>query len=286
MASLWNEDRRALTRLLGGTREIPVHDSGEERALAWKARRDRDARDRLVRANLGLVGKIALTYRGMGLPVEDLFHEGVVGLLEAARRFEVARGTRFSTYAVWWIRKRILAALRESSAPLHVPSYRRRQVRRIREVEHSLRNELGRDPDRDEISARMETSVARIDGALVHFPTRLDLDDPAPEGASLRMADRLADAQGVPPDRALIDRESRRSLSEALGRLTARQRQVLAYRYGFDEPESMTLREIGAKLGISRERVRQIERDALEILRRICEKRGAPPPLGRRSAPS
>ncbi len=285
MASLWNEDRRALARLLDGTRENPVNDSGEERVLAWKARRDRDALDRLVRANLGLVGKIALAYRGMGLPVEDLFHEGVVGLLEAARRFEFTRGTRFSTYAVWWVRKRILAALRDSSAPLHVPSYRRRQIRRIREVQRSLRNELRREPDRDEISARMATSVATIDGALVNVPTRLDLDDPAPEGDSLRMADRLADAHGVPPDHALIDRESRGSLRDALGCLSQRQRQVLAYRYGFDQPESMTLREIGARLGISRERVRQIERDALEILRRLCARRGAPPLPGRRSAP-
>ncbi|HEX6850827.1 MAG TPA: RNA polymerase sigma factor RpoD/SigA [Candidatus Polarisedimenticolaceae bacterium] len=245
-----------------------VLDPATERDLALRARSSREARDRLILANLHVVAHVAREYRGWSLAFEDLCHEGVLGLLEAVRRFEPSRGTRFSTYATWWVRKHVLAALHDHPAPLRVPDYQRRQERKVVRAERDLRTVLGRTPRRDEISAHMAIPLESIDRMMRERPTPVSLDAPRSDSDASTLIDRLVDASSPPPDTGLIAEESRRALLDAFARLPARHRFVIGRRLGIDGAPTLTLQEIGVLLEVSRERVRQVEREALARLRR------------------
>lgn len=216
---------------------IPRPSREEEITLVQRAcSGDREMTDRLVRAHVAFVIRVAMEFRGRGVPFEDLVHEGCLGLLKAVRRFDPDNGARFMTYAAFWVRKSILDTLDDQGRLVHVPRYQRTQHGR---------------PLSKEIS----------------------LDEPVAGDADRTFADALADTTVPLPEAELIARESIRRVRRHLHALPARDRAVLSSRYGLQGGPAMTLMEVGARLSISRERVRQIETSALAQLRRAMTRK-------------
>ncbi len=226
-----------------------------------------------ITANLAFVVRVARRYAGLGLPLEDLISEGNVGLLEAARRFDPARGTRFITYAVWWIRKAILNALTSQSTTVRLPYTQRQSIRNVLDAERRLANDLGRDADRDEVALHLRTSVARIDRLLQMRMKDLSVDQTVGERSDIPLHDQLPDRRDAGPEAALIRAEERARLRAALGALDERERRILADRLGLRRGRVVSLRELGAELGMSREAIRLIENRAKQTLRKIVARR-------------
>ena len=247
--------------------EVPLLSAREEVELSDRIRvGDADARESLIRANLRLVVSLAKTYINRGLPLLDLIEEGNLGLMRAVERFDPAAECRFSTYATWWIKQGIRRALVNTVRTVRVPSYMVELIYRWRSAEAKLRQELGRAPSRDEIAQKLELGPEhrrQIRRALRISQTAtqsMSLDDAAD------MADLIADPSLRPPDDVLSERHELSQLEDLLCRIDERQAKILRLRYGFDGAPPLTLREIGEKLGLTRERVRQIQNEALDSL--------------------
>jgi RNA polymerase primary sigma factor len=242
----------------------------QERELGSKIQNgDAEALRRLVEANLRFVVSYAKRYRGCGLSFLDLINEGNIGLIEAAHRYDATKGTKFITYAIWWIRKSILKALSEHSNLVRVPNYQMKKVREIRDAENSLRRSLGRPPKREEISERLSRSVTKIDQVLQFSLREVSLDEKIGKDRDKPISDYLVDQNCSSPEDDLIKRESNGLVGEAMAFLTDQERTVVAYRFGLAGGPPLTLKEIGERMGISRERVRQIECQAKSRLRKL-----------------
>ncbi len=246
---------------------MPLLTAEGEGALARRIRDgDPQAREDLIRANLRLVVSVAKNYVHRGLPLLDLIEEGNLGLMRAVERFDPDVACRFSTYATWWIKQSIRRALVNSVRTVRVPSYLVELIYRWRATEAKLRQELGRDPSRDEIACRLQLGPEhrrQIRRALriAHTGTQsMSLDD------SEDLSDLLADPSTRPPDDVLFEEHEIAELKGLLARIDDRQGMILRMRYGFDGAPPLTLRAIGEKLGITRERVRQIQNEALDSL--------------------
>ena len=269
-----SECRPLLTGYLSRIRHYHPLTRQQERRLAQNIQAGCDAScEELVQSNLSFVVSVASKYRHLGLPFEDLLNEGNLGLLEAARRFDPSVGTKFITYAIWWVRKKILNALTEQSTLVHVPTSQRKKVREIRDAESSLSLDLRTKPTREEISARIKKSLPTIDRTLRLEMKELSLDHGVGEAGEQPFSDRLVDPRSVDPEGYLIDRESTELLTEALDYLHNQEREVVMRRFGFQTGSRLTLKEVGDMLHISRERVRQIENKAKARLRRILNSR-------------
>lgn len=277
MSRLVREHRDVLSRYFADIRGTVRTSRCEEATLTGPARGGRgEAVDRLVVSNLSLVVKIAKAYRGFGVPFEDLLGEGNLGLIEAARRFDGARGTRFGTYAGWWIRKRLMIALREQSGVVRLPQHRMRRLRALRAAEQALRGLLGREPERAEVSRRLEVDPGVVDRLCEAAPKLLSLDAGVGKEGSRTVQEVVHDPRLPSAESALIHEESKRALQRAFVRLSDQERYILASRAGFADERPRTLREIGEQLALSRERVRQIEKQAHGRLRRDVQGRGRP----------
>ncbi len=268
------QDRTSLSRFFADMRRYPLLSKAEERSLAVRVRRGHDpSLHELVQSNLGFVVKVANQYRNFGVPFEDLVNEGNVGLLEAAHRYDASKETKFVTYAVWWIRKSILRALTEQSSIVRVPSYQMKKLREIRDTETSLRRTLGRRPEREEISERLDRSVHKIDQVLQFTLRGVSLDDKLGPDQETSIADRLADDSSSSAEDELIRREAQDMVTDAMRQLSKRERAVIALRYGMTEERALTLNETGERMRLSRERIRQIESVAKSRLRRFFARR-------------
>jgi len=244
---------------------------GEDPALArrlaeiraWQLQLER-ARDALVLANLRFVPHVAKRFTGCGLPFMDLVQEGNLGLLRAVDRFEHERGFRFCTYAFWWIRQAITKAIGDKARLVRLPAQVGASLTRLRKARHELSDALARTPTPGELARHMNLSRDEVEDLLAIVREARPLED-----LSTRKRDRgrgrEADGAATPLEQAL-DREVRREIGQALARLSRREEEVLRLRFGLDRERSHTLREIGKIFGISRERIRQIERDALTKL--------------------
>jgi RNA polymerase primary sigma factor len=278
MAVPRNEHSPSLARFFKEMSALTPLTQERERLLA--SRRDANARDELVRANLSFVAMIAREYRSHGVPYEDLLHEGAVGLTEAARRFDGKKGVKFITYARWWIRKEILRAVSEQSSLVSIPDHRKRLLRRLHLERTSLQSKLGRRLTWEEVSALSSRTPGEVDRIreAEHIPVWLDHSREADGKPAL--VERIADPRVESAEKELIRNELRERVEDALGSLTQRQRRILASRFGLDGERAMTLREIGAREGISRERTRQIEHDSLirlsKLMLRKSRERGGP----------
>ena len=263
-----------LSRYFSEIREYPLLTKDEEMALAEGVKNgDREALNELIESNLSFVVKVSSEYRNLGLPFEDLLNEGNIGLIEAAHRYDASKGTKFITYAIWWIRKSILKALSEHSNLVRVPNYQMKKVREIRDAEASLRRALGRAPQREEISNRLSKSVTKIDQVLQFTMREVSLDEKVGKDRDKPIAEYLVDPACTSPEDDLINRESNSLVGEAMAHLTEQERIVVAYRFGLAGGPPLTLKEIGEKMGISRERVRQIECQAKSRLRKLFAKK-------------
>ena len=228
-----------------------------------------DPRRALVTSNLGFVVKIAGEYRNLGLPLVDLIGEGNVGLIEGARRFDPARGIRFITFAVWWVRKSIRRALWQNATLVRVPARQLQRLRDLRDTERRLARALGREADREAIAKELRLPIARVDRLLQLKAPEVSLDEPCGRERDTPISDSIADSRARDPEQSLVQSESLRLVRRGLGRLRDCERAVLVDRFGLDGDRALTLTEIGEKLGVSRERVRQIELLARKRLRRV-----------------
>ena len=272
-----NSDRSVLSRYFSEIRAYPLLTKEQEQQLAHRVRKgDKDAFEHLVASNLSFVVKVASEYRNLGLPLEDLLNEGNLGLIEAARRYDPEKGTKFITYAIWWIRKAILKALAEQVNLVRVPTYQMKKVKQVREAEHTLRKELGRTPERHEISDRLDTTLKKVDQTLQVHSKEVSLDDTVGKEKKTPVSDYLIDQDSESPDENLIRREGTSLVGDALQHLSEQEQIVVRHRFGLDGCPILTLKEIGEQMGVSRERVRQIETQAKARLRRLFNRPRAP----------
>ena len=272
-----NSDRSVLSRYFSEIRAYPLLTKEQEQQLAHRVRTgDKDAFEHLVASNLSFVVKVASEYRNLGLPLEDLLNEGNLGLIEAARRYDPEKGTKFITYAIWWIRKAILKALAEQVNLVRVPTYQMKKVKQVREAEHTLRKELGRAPERHEISDRLDTTLKKVDQTLQVHSKEVSLDDTVGKEKKTPVSDYLIDQDSESPEENLIRREGTSLVGDALQHLSEQEQIVVRHRFGLDGCPILTLKEIGEQMGVSRERVRQIETQAKARLRRLFNRPRAP----------
>ena len=251
--------------------EFPLLTKEEEHAIARKmseAGAPEGSYHDLVKCNLSFVVKISSEYRNMGLPFEDLLNEGNIGLIEAAHHFDPTRGTKFITYAIWWIRKSILKALSQHAAMVRIPNYQLKKVRNVRNTGRMLSRELGREADREEISKELRVTIAKIDEILQMKMRELSLDDKVGRDKDTPISDYLVDGRSINPEDELIKHENQGLIRLALRNLTDQEQTVIINRFGLEGGRIFTLKEIGEKLGVSRERVRQIESQAKKRLRK------------------
>ena len=246
----------------------PLIDQDEEARLAKGIRRgEEEALDKLVRSNLRFVVSVSKRYRNRGVPLQDLINEGNLGLIRAARRFDGTRGIRFVTYAVWWIRQAILRALAEQSRIVRVPVNRAGQVRRIDRRKAELAQDLGREPTASEIARALDLSAEEVEQVLAVASSHLSLDAPLFPGNEGSLLDCLPDPISPSPDEVTFERALTESLEAALATLDDREASTLRLYFGLGHRPPMSLEEIGIKMGITRERVRQIKQKALARLR-------------------
>jgi RNA polymerase primary sigma factor len=274
MESSRHDRGSVLSKYFSEIRNYPLLTKEEELVLAEKVRNGcKRSLDELVESNLSFVVKVASEYRNLGLAFEDLLNEGNIGLIEAAHRYDASKGTKFITYAIWWIRKSVLKALSEHSNLVRIPNYQLKKVREIRDAESILRRSLGRKPRRDEISKQLSKSVAKVDQVLQFNMREMSLDDKIGKDRDTPISDFLEDKDLTTAEDDLLKREASTLVTEALEHLTKQERTVIGFRFGLETGKSRTLKEIGLKMGISRERVRQIECQAKIRLRKLFARR-------------
>jgi RNA polymerase primary sigma factor len=286
MANRSFERSSCVSKYLQEISEFPLLTKEEEHEIAVKmeeAGKDGSYHD-LVKSNLSFVVKIASEYKNMGLPFEDLLNEGNIGLIEAAHHFDSSRGTKFITYAIWWIRKSILKALSQHSAMVRIPNYQLKKVRNVRNTERMLARELGREADREEISKELRVTIAKIDEILQMKMRELSLDEKVGKDKDTPISDYLVDGRSINPEDELIKNESQGVIRMALRSLSDQEQTVIINRFGLEGGRVFTLKEIGEKLGVSRERVRQIENQAKKRLRKLIARQQHPESLAARGA--
>ncbi len=248
----------------------PLIDQEEEVALAQRIRTgEEEALDKLVRSNLRFVVSVAKKYQNQGVSLSDLINEGNLGLIRAAHKFDETKGIKFISYAVWWVRQAILQALAEQSRIVRVPLNRAGALHRITRRSSALQQELGRNPTAAEVAEGMDIEVEEVEKTLSISLNHVSLDAPLAPGEENRLLDYLPDTQNPGPDAETFEHALTQSIEEVLSSLREREAKILRLYFGLDSPEPMTLEEIGARLGITRERVRQIKEKALSRLRHV-----------------
>ncbi len=225
------------------------------------------AQEHLVRANARLVISVAKKYIGRGVPFLDLIQEGNIGLIRATNKFEYRRGHKFSTYATWWIRQAVSRAVADQGRTIRVPVHMGDQLNRMRRVQMRLTQELGREPSIDELATGMETTSDKVENLLEIARRPVSLETPIDEEGDSTFGDFVEDVTSPAPAEEVATNLLHEQLNAALDRLPAREAQILRLRYGLEDGRVYTLEEVGQAIGVTRERVRQLEAQALNRLR-------------------
>jgi RNA polymerase primary sigma factor len=225
------------------------------------------AREHLITANSRLVISVAKKYMGRGVPFLDLIQEGNIGLIRAAKKFDYRRGHKFSTYATWWIRQAVTRAIADQGRTIRVPVHMGDQINKLLRTQHQLTQRFGRDPTVDELAEALDVPSKKIEHMIQVARRPLSLETPTDDEDDSVLADFIEDQDVVPPDESATFNLMKVHLEDVLSSLPPREVRILQLRYGLLDGQVYTLEEVGRKMGVTRERVRQIEAQALSRLR-------------------
>ncbi|MBE6399780.1 MAG: RNA polymerase sigma factor RpoD/SigA [Lentisphaerae bacterium] len=259
---------------MGEIAQIPLVNKKEEAELAEAIHssdqeRYEDARTTLIKANLRLVVKIAHDFKGLGLPLLDLISEGNIGLMRAVEKFDPAKGAKFSSYAAWWIKQSMRRALANQSRTIRIPVQSAGKINKIKTVRMRLAEELGRDPSDAEIAEHLDFSERTVSGLRLADLRTISLHDPIQQGEEGEFQDIIPDRHAMTPDQIIGDIESVFRLMDLLDKLDERERKILEMRFGLRGGKTLTLEEVSQQIGRTRERVRQIQNQALAKLKQL-----------------
>ncbi len=254
--------------------QVPLLTPAEEIKLAAQIKRgNKKAREKMIKANLRLVVKIAHDFSNFGLPLLDLISEGNIGLMKAVERFDPAKGGKLSTYASWWIKQSIKRALANQSKTIRLPVHLVDKIGKIRRVAARLSEELGREPSDEDLAEEIGIPVAKVTHLKnvavrpASLDARINAEDDTPFG------DLVSDERAEDPFAALRDKDLRDEVGDLLGSLDVRERKIIAFRFGLGGGRERTLEEVGRKFGVTRERIRQLQNIALQKMRKALRKR-------------
>ncbi len=277
---LTRDEEQTLTSLIDKGRRAQVKLAEEELTLEERENLSEivdkgwEAFEHLIQANSRLVISIAKKYVGRGVAFLDLIQEGNIGMMRAALKFERDRGYKFSTYATWWIRQAITRAIADQGRTIRVPVHMGDKINKMIRMQHQLKQDLNREPNTDELAEALDVTPDDIQDMMKHARRPLSLEMPTGKEDDAQLGDFIADTDVIPPDEEATGILLREHLQEALAELPPRETRILEMRYGLIDGRTLTLNEVGKKMGVTRERIRQIEAQALRRLRnpRIQEK--------------
>ncbi|MBN1224856.1 MAG: RNA polymerase sigma factor RpoD/SigA [Candidatus Aminicenantes bacterium] len=259
-------EARNLKRYLQKISKFPLLTPGEEKELgSLIASGDKEALTRLTESNLRFVVSYVKKYRGMGLSLLDLINEGNLGLIEAAKRFDPDKNVKFISYAVWWIRQAVIHALSRYSRIYHLPQKLSDQISEMKRVRSKMKKELNREPDRQELAKRMKTSVETIEDLELLSSRNISLSDKYYDD-DVEVGDRISDSISPSVEYQIVKNSIQEQIRNMLNELDAKEALVLKLRFGLLGDRTHTLQEIGDKLNLTRERIRQIEKKAMRKL--------------------
>jgi RNA polymerase primary sigma factor len=260
--------RFSLEKYLDEISQISLLTPEEEIELTRRIKQgDQEALHRLIRSNLRFVVKVAKEYQNQGLPLTDLINEGNLGLIKAAKRFDETRGFKFISYAVWWIRQSILKSLAEYSRVVRLPLNRVGLISKVNQLVRTLEQEYNREPSFEEISNSLEISIPDISEAMSSSAFHISLDQPIQRSEDGTMKEIIHNPDSKMPDRDLVKESLRQEIRRVLKSLAPREEKIIKMYFGVDYERPYTLEEIGERLKLTRERVRQIKERALVRLR-------------------
>ena len=257
--------------------KTPLLTPAEEIELAAKIKRgNKEARLKMIKANLRLVVKIAHDYANFGLPLLDLVSEGNIGLMKAVERFDPAKGGKLSTYAAWWIKQAIKRALANQSKTIRLPVHLVDKIAKIRRVALSMSEMLGREPTDEELAEEVGICAAKLSQLRTVSIRPASLDAPMNDEDGTQFSEIVGDDNAVDPSENLSDKNLQEEVADLLRVLDEREKKIIMSRFGLDGGSTRTLEEVGEKFGVTRERIRQLQNIALAKLRRALRKREHP----------
>ena len=263
----------AIRTYLKEIRNIPLLTAKEEIELSKRVRKgDKHARERMIRSNLRLVISIAKRYGHLGVPLMDLIEEGNMGLMKAVEKFNPRKGYRFSTYAAWWIRQSITRSIADQGKMIRVPVYVNELMSKWKKVSERLTHELKRTPRDEEVAKKMRLPRDKADKISVWLSVKTSsLEAPIGEEGENEVMDLIENQKAVAPDEEITRFLDKERIAGLLGIMSSREKEILDMRFGLVDGKIHTLAEVAKKLGVSRERIRQIEETALRKLRKFVQ---------------
>ncbi|MGI5450242.1 sigma-70 family RNA polymerase sigma factor [Streptomyces sp. CA-243310] len=261
--------RQILDDAIERTGETPAREELE--ALAAEGER---AKEVFIRSNLRLVVAVARRYPRSGLPLLDLIQEGNAGLVRAVEKFDYAKGFKFSTYATWWIRQAITRSIADQSRTIRLPVHLVEELGRIRRVQREFNRENGRDPEHAEVAAELDSTEKRVGDVLDWARDPVSLNMAVDDDGDTQFGDLLEDTSAISPEQSVLSLLRSEELEDLLGKLDQRTASIIKMRYGIDDGRERTLTEVGKQHGLTRERIRQIEKHALLELKKMARDTG------------